>query len=145
MQRPVGLTIIAILAIILGIFDLLLAFLGLVGIGLKSSGLSSTAVSYSVGTLVYAIISDAILGALALAFGIGAFRLKRWALATGVVTIALNIVRDIVSVVVQGFGTLSVIRAIITIIIALAILWYLLRPHVRAALQAGQVTTPSPV
>jgi len=100
-KRPVGVTILAVIAIIYGIFSLLLALLGLLGSALLASGTYGAAIHYSAGTLVYATISDAVLGILYLAFGIGAFQLKGWAWTTGVVALALDVVRNIVGVVIH--------------------------------------------
>jgi hypothetical protein len=128
MQRPVGVTILAVIVIIYGIFNLLLAVLGLLGQVLKASG--TVPINYDVGTLAYATISDAILGILYLVFGIGAFSLKGWAWTVGVVVLMLDIVRRIVGDVISGtFGAFS----IISIVIALLLLVYLFRPNVRAA------------
>lgn len=132
MKRPVGITILAVLAIIYGIFSLLLALLGLLGSALLASGVASQTIKYSAGTLVYATISDAILGILYLAFGIGTFSLKRWAWTAGVVALVLDIVRQIIGFVLHGFSA-GIVFPIITIVIALVVLWYLFRPTVRAA------------
>ncbi|HMA37121.1 MAG TPA: hypothetical protein VKY74_21885 [Chloroflexia bacterium] len=129
MKRPVGVTILAVLAIIYGIFNLLLTLLGLIGIGLAASGVAAVASKYDVGTLAYAAIWDAVLGILYLVFGIGAFRLKSWAWTTGLVALVLELVRNIVGYFISGFGALS----IITSVLALLLLWYLFRPNVRAA------------
>jgi hypothetical protein len=129
MERPVGVTIFAVIAIIYGIFNLLLVFLGLIGIALNASGVAALATKYDVGTLVYAVIWDAILGILYLVFGIGAFRLKGWAWTMGVVALVLDVVRSIMGYFISGFSVTS----IITSVIALLLLWYLFRPNVRAA------------
>lgn len=132
MKRPVGVTIVAVLAIIYGIFSLLLALLGLLGSALVASGVGH--VKYSAGTLAYATITDAVLGILYLAFGIGAFRLMRWAWIVGVVALVLDVIRQIVAIVMHGFG----VGAIITIVIALLVLGYLFSPTVRAAFGFGR-------
>lgn len=133
MKRPVGVTILAVIAVIYGIFSLLLALLGLLGSALLASGVAAAAIRYSAGTLAYATISDAVLGILYLAFGIGAFRLKRWAWTSGVAALVLEVVRQIVGVVIQGFSAGTIVRDSITIVIALLVLGYLFRPNVRAA------------
>ena len=133
MKRPTGITILAVIAVIYGIFNLLLALLGLLGSALKASGVGAAAIRYSAGTLAYATISDAVLGILVLAFGIGAFRLKGWAWTTGVAALVLEVVRQIVGTVIQGLGAGTIVRDGITIVIALLLLWYLFRPNVRAA------------
>jgi hypothetical protein len=131
MKRPVGVTILAVITIIYGIFSLLLALLGLLGSALLASGVGN--VKYTAGTLAYATIADAVLGILYLTFGIGAFRLKGWAWTAGVVALVLDVVRQIVGFVIQGFSASRIVGPIITIVIALLVLWYLFRPHVRAA------------
>ena len=133
MKRPVGVTILAVIAILYGIFSLLLALLGLLGSALLASGVAAAAIKYSAGTLAYATISDAVLGILYLAFGIGAFQLKRWAWTAGVVVLALDVVRQIVGVVLHGFSASNAVGFILTIVIAIVALWYLFRPNVRAA------------
>ena len=133
MKRPVGVTILAVLAILYGIFSLLLALLALLGLALAASGVGNVATRYSTGNLVYAAISDPVLGILYLAFGIGAFSLKGWAWTTGVVALVLDVVRQIVGVVMHGFSASNIVGFIITIVVALVVLWYLFRPNVRAA------------
>ena len=133
MKRPVGITILAVVAIIYGIFNLLLALLGLLGSALLASRVAAAAIKYSAGTLAYATISDAVLGIVFLAFGIGALRLKGWAWTTGIAALVLELVRQIVGVVIQGFSVGTIVRDSITIVIALVLLWYLFRPDVRAA------------
>lgn len=129
MKRPTGVTVLAVFAIIYGIFNLLLAFLGVVGIGLVGSRVAAAAIKYDTGTLAYAAIWDAVLGLLYLVFGIGTFRLKRWAWTTGLVVLVLEVVRTGVGYFISGFGAFS----IITSVLALLLIWYLLRPNVRAA------------
>jgi hypothetical protein len=131
MKRPVGVTILAVITTIYGVFSLLLALLGVFGSLLKASGVAP--VAYSAGTLAYATISDAVLGAVYLAFGLGAFRLKGWAWTLGVVALALDVVRSLGSVIIQGFSVSKITIPSITIVIALLLLWYLFRPNVRAA------------
>jgi hypothetical protein len=137
MKRPVGVTILAVLAVIYGIFSLLLALLGLLGSALLASGVGAAAIRYSAGTLAYATISDAVLGILYLAFGIGAFRLKGWAWTTGVAALALEVVRQIVGIVIQGFNASTIVRDGIIIVIALLLLWYLFRPSLRTAFRTA--------
>jgi hypothetical protein len=137
MKRPVGVTILAVIAVVYGIFSLLLALLGLLGSALLASGVAAAAIRYSAGTLAYATISDAVLGILYLAFGIGAFRLKGWAWTTGVAALVLEVVRQIVGVVIQGFNAGAIVRESITIVIALLLLWYLFRPSLRTAFRTA--------
>jgi hypothetical protein len=132
MKRPTGITILAVIAIIYGVFSLLLALLGLLGSALLAANFGH--VAYTAGQLVYATISDAVLGVLYLAFGIGALRLKGWAWTVGIVALVLDVVRQLVGfVITQGFGPTRIVGATITTVIALLLLWYLFRPNVRAA------------
>lgn len=133
MKQPVGVGILAVIANCYGLLNLLLALLGLLGSALNASAPGVTPVRYSAETLVYATISDAVLGILFLAFGIGALRLKGWAWTAGIVALALEVVRTIVGVIIQGFSASKLIVASLTILIALLLLWYLVRPNVRAA------------
>ena len=132
MKRPTGVTVLAVIAIIYGIFNLLLALLGLLGSALLASRVAATAIKYSAATLAYATISDALLGIVFLAFGIGALRLKRWAWTTGIAALALDLVRQLVGFAI-GFNVGTIVRDSITIVIVLGVLWYLFRPNVRGA------------
>jgi len=82
---------------------------------------------------VYATISDALLGVLLLAFGIGALQLKRWAWAVGVAALVLEVVRQIVGVVMQGLRAGTIVRGGITVALVALLIWYLLRPNVSGA------------
>jgi hypothetical protein len=142
MKRPVGVTVVAVIAIIYGIFELLLTLLALLGLALLASGLGNLAArahasGLTTGNLTYALISDGVLGILYLAFGIGAFQLKRWAWTTGVAALVLDIVRSIVGVVVHGIRASNVVVPSITVVIAIVLLVYLFRPQVRAAFGLG--------
>jgi hypothetical protein len=137
MKRPAGITILAVIAIIYGVFNLLLTLLALLGSAFLVSGVGAAAIRYSPGLLAYAAISDGILGILCLAFGIGALQLKGWAWTAGVAVLVLDIVRQVVGVVIQRTGPARIAGASITIVIALLLLWYLLRPGVRAAFRTA--------
>ena len=133
MKRPTGVTILAVAAIVYGVFNLLLALLGLLGSALLASGIAAAAIKYSAGTLVYATITDAVIGIVFLVFGIGALQLKGWGWTTGVVALVLEIVRQIVGAVMQGLKAGAMVREGVTVVIAVALLVYLFQPTVRAA------------
>ena len=133
MKRPTGITALAVVAVIYGIFNLLIALLGLLGTAILASGIAPRAIRYSAGTLIYATISDAVLGIVFLVFGIGALRLKGWAWTLGVAALALELVRQAVGVVMQGLSAGTLVRDGVTVLIALVVLWYLFRPDVRGA------------
>jgi len=98
-----------------------------------ASHVGAARIQYSAGTLAYATISDAVLGTLYLAFGIGAFRLKGWALTIGVAALVLDVLKEIAGIVIQGFKAGTIVLDGIVIVIALVLLWYLFRPDMRAA------------
>jgi uncharacterized membrane protein len=132
MKRPVAVTIVAVIASVYGIFNLLLTFLGLVGIGLKASGvaaLTARANSLDSGTLAYAAVWDVVLGLVFLAFGIGTLRRQGWAWTAGVAALVLEVVRNVIGFFISGLGPF----AIITSVLALLLLVYLFLPNVRAA------------
>ena len=144
MKRPTGITIVAVIAIVFGVFSLLLALLGLLGSALLASRVAAAAIKYSAGTLAYATISDAVIGILFLAFGIGAWRLNGWAWTAGIIALVVEIVRDVAGVVMQGFKPGRSIIQGASIVIAVIVLWYLFRPNVRGAFRtAGQPSPPA--
>jgi len=120
-QRPTGITILAILAAIAGV-------LGLLG-GIAVIGLSSVIASVYGG--FYSLIGFGILiiAIGEIAFAVGAWTLKPWAWMLGVAVEIINIVLQILWIT-QGAGIGSVL---ISVIVALAILYYLDTPTVRTA------------
>ena len=145
MKRPTGVTILAVLAIVYGVFSLLIALLGVLGSALVVSGVGAAAIRFSIGELVYATIADVVLGILYLAFGIGAFSLRGWAWTAGVVALVLDALRQILGLFfISGFTATRAVGAAITIVIALVLLWYLFRPNVRAAFGSGAAPVSAP-
>lgn len=112
-QRPLGVTILAVLAFIVGI----LGILG--GIGLFALGGGWAAL----GAITL------IIGILQLALGYGFWTLKPWAWMLGIALEAINIVLSIIYI---ARGN-SVASNIIGILIAAGIIYYLTRPQVRQA------------
>ena len=124
MNRPIGVTIIAILVIIGGILGILG---GLAGFGLFGSTAadavagSETLASVYAGTILVVSIVQ-------LAVGIGLWMLKSWAWTLAVVVVILRVVGDVFSL---FFGV--AINTLITLAIHLVIMWYLFRPEVKQA------------
>ncbi len=108
-QRPLGITILAVLALIGGVLNLL-AGLGIVGL-----------------LPIYGLLL-LILAVAALAFGFGAWTGKPWAWTLGIGLYALNIVLQIVFLLI-GWTLISSI--IIPIVIAVVIIYYLMTPDVK--------------
>jgi hypothetical protein len=124
-QRPTGVTILAVLAIIGGVLGILFGLLAVLGGGLVAASLDAGA-----GTLIiiFAIISI-VIGVLYLAFGIGAWGLKPWAWMLGVIGAGLSLLSSIA----QMILTQDIGGNILGIIIAGVILFYLFTPPVKAA------------
>jgi hypothetical protein len=103
--------------------------LALIGIGLGASRVAAVATRYAAGTLAYAAVSDAVLGIVFLAFGLGTLRRQGWAWTAGVAALVLEVVRNVIGFFISGLGPF----AIITSVLALLLLVYLFLPNVRAA------------
>jgi hypothetical protein len=115
-QRPMGVTILAVLAIIGGILELLGGLLSLVG-----GGVTATEDAATGGGLAMIGVFIAILGALNLIFGFGALALKPWAWKFGV---GLQIFAILA-------GLVQLPNSIVGIVINGLILYYLFRPNVK--------------
>jgi hypothetical protein len=123
-QRPTGVTILAILAIIGGVLGLC----GGIGGVLGGSFISSLGANASV-VFFFSLIS-LILGVGDLAFGIGALQLKPWAWTLGVGLEGISILYEIVSVALQAN---SVASAVFGIVISGIVIYYLFQPNVQQA------------
>ena len=132
MQRPTGVVILVILVILVGILGLLVGLTDF-GVGsLRILGGSATLRPGVVGMGLATIIGAffVVIGAvLSLAFGVGALNLSGWAWTLGVVVEILHLI---------GYA-LRLLRghapgaSLIGLLFAAGILYYLYRPHVRAA------------
>ena len=124
MQRPLGVTLIAILSAIGGVFGLLAALV-LLGAGAAVStatGLGGLTFVAGVIILAYAVLS------LVLAYGF--WNLKPWAWPLGVGVQALGVVQSVLQFMNDGS---NVVGLLFSLAIAGIILWYLFQPHVKAA------------
>lgn len=124
-QRPTGVTILAVLAVIGGLLGLCssLALFGLSGLGVASGEVSSGATGMLYGGL-------GLVGAvLYLLFGFGAWQLKPWAWGLGIAGAGLSIVSNVLNLVAGA----DILTVAIGLIIPAIILWYLFRPEIRAA------------
>jgi hypothetical protein len=147
-KRPTGVTILGVLAI-LGALGGLISGVALIGLGLLLGTLATNAAianaiatsgypglsSLGVGTIsALLLVLGAvllILGILYLAVGIGFFGGKGWAWTLGIIVSVVGIILDIVQI---GFGGYS---SIVGLIIGLLIIYYLMRPHVKAFFGKG--------
>ena len=129
MKRPLGVTIIGVLAIIGGALELLgsLAYFGFSAFGLKALAgpIATTATSTALTVGVVMVI----IGALELAFGVGALRLSHWAWTFGVTVFIVSLVVSLA----QMFAFGIVASAVLWVIVDAVILGYLYTHDVREA------------
>ena len=134
MSRPIGVTVVAIVLMVTGVFILLL---GLEGAGVTNFGLKQLAPNQ--GLYASTVIISGLLSLLA-AFGL--FTLASWAWYLAVAVFVFRAVADGFGLVSQllsgtyGYGGVSVINFVITV----ALLWYFLRPNVKEAFKIGSFT-----
>lgn len=128
--RPTGITILAILAMIGGIFGLL-GGLAAMGLGGLAGGLIGGAEGAAVGGLVIIAGIVTLLGGIVyLAFAYGAWTLRPWGWALGVVGSLWGIVSAVLSFLGNDGSFVSLL---IGLAISGGILYYLNQPHVKAA------------
>jgi uncharacterized membrane protein (DUF2068 family) len=123
-QRPVGVTILAVLSIIGGIL-LLLGGIALLGLG----GAAAAGGATGGGLAVILGVVLLVIAALELAFGIGAWMLKPWAWMLGVISQVGSLVLSLIYILTGS----DITSQLISIIIAAVILYYLFTPNVRRA------------
>jgi hypothetical protein len=130
MQRPVGITVLSILAIISGALAILGGLLGILGYTtqLLSAVSPWSATKLSGGQIIMASVIVLALGALDIVWGIGSLRLRPWAWILGVVLSGLNIIDGV-----YGFATRGGAGYIVGIVLEAIILAYLFSGNVRQA------------
>ena len=132
MERPLGVTILAVVALISGALGVLK---GLVALGLGGVAASWMATSYPVAGAVVGVLAVTygvvalVLACFSLGFGFGAWNLKSWAWTLGVGTEVATLVWACLIAI--GPGTLR--GQLWTIVLAGAILYYLTRPDIKSA------------
>jgi hypothetical protein len=125
-QRPTGVTILGVLAILGG-----LAGLGGGALLLGLSGVVAAAYPGGAGLVAALGALFLILGILELVYGFGLFGGKGWAWTLAIIGSVLNIVVGIVTIAIGSFGS------VLGVIISILILYYLTRPHVKAFFGKG--------
>ena len=124
MQRPMGVTILAVLAAIGGVFAILA---GVLLLGLSSAAADLAIPGLSGLVAIFGIITVG-LGVLDLVFAYGAWGLKPWAWMLGIALEAVGIVVNLLE-----FRSATASSTLISVVIAGAIIYYLYQPHVRRA------------
>ena len=137
-ERPIGVTILAVLAIVAGVFGFFAAIALLLGGSMAAVGSAALAPSSGTGAAAaagfgfMAVLTGLFTLVVAVAevvFGLGALQLKPWAWMIGIASQALGILNILVSMISgrSGFG------GIVSLAICGAILWYLFTPEVKRA------------
>jgi len=133
--RPMGITILAILSVIGGIFGLI-GGLGLIAGGALLGGAVGGTTGAALGGMAF-IFGIVTLGfAVAyIAFAYGAWTLKAWGWMLGVIMALASIVWTILGIVLSGdiVANLISVSTIISVAIPLIILYYLNTPVVKSA------------
>jgi hypothetical protein len=138
MQRPTGVTILAVLAFIAAGFLVLAALFSLLG-GAVLSSLSSSGMGMvaGMGVAVIAVLL-LIVAVVEAAIGFGLWKLRNWARVVTIVLVGLNLLGAVFSIIspfahIHVFFFLFLIRRLVLIAIDAWILWYLFQPHVKQA------------
>jgi uncharacterized membrane protein (DUF2068 family) len=132
MQRPVGVTILAILSFIAGVWGLLggLVLLGFGGAIAGVTAMRHPGMGAVIGGLAVVLAGITLAtGALSLVFAIGAWSLKPWAWTLGIVTHGIILLASLGAAMGPGIGATRWGR----IIISAVVLFYLFRPEIRRA------------
>lgn len=146
-KRPIGVTIIAILIIIGGIV-LLIGGISLIGLGaifslssteIDQAGPNSTGIAEIAALGMIPIVMGIIMLILGIAYLVVSYGLlkgKGWAWTITIIVTIIGLIMQIISAIVIGSFTSSIITGltshIIGIIISGIIIYYMFRPHVKA-------------
>lgn len=131
--RPTGVTILAILALIGGVFSLI-GGLGLIAGGALIGGMVGGAEGAAFGGLAFIFgILTLGFGVAYLAFAYGGWTLKPWGWSLGTILALASIVFGVVSAVASGDIVSGLMGQVISFAIAGVILYYLNQPAVKSA------------
>jgi hypothetical protein len=134
MNRPAGVTILGVLAIVGGVFALLIGLLFLVGSGFLAQHMAPLPLIFA-GLATIGGVFLILLAVFDLVLGIGLLKLANWARLVTMVFAAIGLVfaaLGTLGAMVHFFPFLMMRRAVSGVIDAL-ILWYLSQPHVKQA------------
>ncbi len=133
MKRPLGVSIIAWLAIVAGAIEALISFgyLGFSQLLIPGFTLGSLAAygALLVGSVGVALL---VLGIVGIVFGIGALGLRSWAWMTGVILYGLNALLAVVTWFMTGFVGVTLF-SVVGVVISVAIVAYLYTADAREA------------
>jgi hypothetical protein len=136
-SRPTGVTILAILALIGGVFGIIGGLLAIAGGALFGAVAVTTPEANGAGAFggMLFIIGILTLGVaiVDLAFAFGAWTLKPWGWSLGIISQLASLVLVVISAVLSGNFVGSLMGSVISIAISVAILWYLNQPAIKSA------------
>jgi uncharacterized membrane protein (DUF2068 family) len=134
-RRPTGITILAVLAIIGGIVLILggaglLALAGLLTVA-DLSGTALSGIDVALAQLIFTALGAVllVLGVLYLILGVGYWGGKGWAWTLGIVVTIISLIVDIAQI---AINPVSAAGNVFGLLLALIILYYLTRQHVKA-------------
>ena len=124
-SRPMGITVLAVLAVVTGILSLVsgLALLGVGGLSIFGSGTNGGNV-LALGALTFA------LAPVSLGIGYGFWAMKPWAWAAGLAVYCASLGISVFAVLLAGANVLAVA---VQVGIAVFVIVYLMQPKVRSA------------
>ena len=129
MSRPIGVTIVAVVLMVTGVFTLLL---GLEGAGVTNFGLAALAPNG--GLYAPTVILSGILSLIA-AFGL--FTLKSWAWYLAVIVLVFRVVADAFGFF-MGLMSSNPTVTFANLAITAILLWYFFQPQVKSAFGIGE-------
>lgn len=131
-KRPLGITIITILYIILGILSLLWSSL-VFGVGgmttMFGSLFGADAISSFGSSNVWSGTFGIVTAIVQIVVAIGLFTMKRWAWYLAIIAVGLTVIEGVIGI--FGGGFFAFVCGGIGLLIPIAILIYLLRPKIR--------------
>lgn len=123
--RPLGVTVIAIVLAVSGVFQLLV---GSEGLGWTNLGLGAVAAAAEVSGW-----ASVISGVATIVVAGGLFTLAGWAWLLAVIVLGLRIVVDLAATLTHGLGSPIGSAALVNALVSAVILWYFMRPGVKAS------------
>jgi len=129
MSRPIGVTIVAIILMVTGVFTLLL---GLEGAGVTNFGLAALAPNG--GLYAPTVILSGILSLIA---GFGLFTLQSWAWYLAVIVLVFRVVADAFGFF-MGLMSSNPTVTFANLAITAILLWYFFQPQVKSAFGIGE-------
>jgi hypothetical protein len=150
MGRPVGVTILAILAFIGAAFCLLGGIVMMAGGGFMATLMSQQGGQGSAGAAgvlaglgAVAGVFIIIIGGVYALVGFGLWKLKNWARIVSIVLLGIGVAVQLLGLLgtLAHFNLFAFVWSVLWIAVDAFIIWYLLKPEVKAAFQGPQART----